>query len=214
MIATTLLSVAMLASLSTDPVPEGTRPAIWSQQLTINAIPTHVSEWILDLSLEQSADFYRGFLGKRHVEFDGARRSVLAAPVAGRFVSVELQRVDASRTRARVSEAEIGAASRGEEFIPVPVNTRILSTIAAGQRSERSQTVIARTSSDLGATISFYQQALTAKGLRLTGHRTQQNQGRRSELLSFSGSGRNVELVLTRDAAQTWISAVSAGEMP
>jgi hypothetical protein len=219
MVAFTML-IGMLSSGGLDPVPNGARPSGMDEELTVNAIPTRVREWTLDLEISDAREFYRRFLGERHVELARSQGFILAAPTAGGFTTVELLAAGPSRTRARVSEARLAI---GEDVawqptppprtipVPVPPDARVLSVVAGGHGAGRAQTLVARSASDLRSVAGFYERSLSAEGLRMTERRRVKNPQHPSELLTFVGEGRRVELVLTADAAQTWISAILSG---
>ncbi len=221
------LAVAMLVgALSTgifDPVPAGSQPSAMDEEMTVNAIPTRVREWTLNLELAEAQEFYRHLLGERHVELSRNRGFILAAPTAGGFTTVELLSVGEGRTRARVSEARLSAGegfplptmpSQREMPIPLPPDARILSIVGGARGAGQAQTLVARSALGLRSVAGFYERELSAKGLQLIERRGLGHLQHPSELLSFTGGGRRVEVVLTRGAAQTWISAVLSGSAP
>jgi hypothetical protein len=220
MIVAFTMLIGMLSAGGLDPVPNGARPSGIDEELTVNAIPTRVREWMLDLELSDARQFYRRFLGERHVELPRSQGLILAAPTVGGFTTVELLGAGPSRTRVRVSEARL-ASGEGVALeaiptpmsipVPVPPDARILSVVAGGRGAGRAQTLVARSASDLRSVAGFYERSLSAEGLRMTERRRVKNPQHPSELLSFIGEGRRVELVLTADAAQTWISAILSG---
>ena len=222
MTAAAMMLFGMLSLGPQEPVPQGARPSDMDEELTVNAIPTRVREWTLDLELHDARDFYRRHLGERHVELTRNQGFILAAPSAGGFTTVELLAAGPGRTRARISEAHL-AGGEGAALptplprtmpVPLPANARILSLVSGGRGSSHSQTLVARSAAGLKSVAGFYERALLNQGLRMVERRGVKHPEHPTELLSFIGEGRRVEVVLTADAAQTWISAISSGSPP
>jgi hypothetical protein len=216
MMAMTSLAAAMLMTMATAPVPDGTRPSALDEELSINTIPTRVREWTLDLTLEDSRAFYRQYLGEQRVELRRDHGYLMAAPAAAGFTTVELQWAEAARTRVRISEARLGAgdASRVSIPIPLPPHTRLLSSVSDGPGSGAAQTLVARVGAGLGDMVSFFERALAQQGYRLTQRRPLRQPPHAAEALSFARANRSIDLVLTFEAGQTWIAAMVSGPAP
>jgi hypothetical protein len=216
MMAGVSLWTAMLLMASSTPVPDGARRATLDEELTINAIPTHVREWTLDLSMEDSKSFYRRYLGEQRIELARGHGLLLAAPVGEGFTTVELLPDPMGRTRARVSEARLisGEPPQIQAPIPLPPYTHILSSVGGGSGSDASQTLVARTNSGLEATAAFFERTLARQGLRMMQRRPLQQGPKASEALSFAGAEQHMDLVLTVDAGHTWIAAMLRGRTP
>ena len=193
------------------PAPLDSRPGAFDQELMVNAVPTHVREWVLDMGLESSADFYRRYLGEHHVEFRVGRGMILAAPRSRRFVTVELQSVTAQQTRARVSEADINAASLGSGVVPLPTDAKVLTRVGSHDGRLRTQTVVASSPVGLAPNVDFFNRKLTAIGLTLADRQSVAAAERQGEIMTFSGTNRTVDIVMTRDQGRTWISVMSTG---
>jgi len=204
-----LLSVAVAPG--SEPVPELSRPAGLDAQLVINDVPTRVREWLLDLDLRDSAEFYRRYLGERHVELSSPRGPILAAPHAGRFVTVELSRADARRTRARVSEAQFSGVSRGPSPIPLPADATVLGRVSEGVGRDAVQTVLARSDSSAQSVGGYLRRSLPRLGLALRDRQPLRRAGAEGEMLEFTDGRRRAQVVLTSEHGRTWIMAVIAG---
>lgn len=206
----------MLLTAASTPVPDGARRATLDEELSINAIPTRVREWTLDLTLEDSKTFYRRYLGERRIELARDHGLMLAAPVGERFTTVELLPDQMGRTRVRVSEASLtsGQAPRVRAPIALPPHTQLLSSVRGGSGFDVSQTLVARTRSDLAATAAYFERTLARQGLRMMQRRAPQQDPNSSETLSFADGERQMDLVLTVDAGYTWIAVMLRGRTP
>ncbi len=200
---------------STDvPAPINAAPGSIDQELIVNAVPTHVREWRLSLGLDESADFYRRYLGEHHVEFKAPHGIILAAPRAQRFVTVELQSLSARQTRARVSEANINAASPGSGVVPLPPDVTVLTRVGSRDGKLQTQTLIASSPTGLAPNADFFKRRLTTFGLRLSDRQTINGSGRQGEIMAFSAGARSIDIVMTREHGRTWISVMSKEPRP
>ncbi|MBS0611603.1 MAG: hypothetical protein JSS24_00340 [Proteobacteria bacterium] len=211
MIALLVCLLSAAVAPASEPVPELARPAGLDAQLVINDVPTRVREWLLDLDLRDSAEFYRRYLGERHVELNSPRGPILAAPHAGRFVTVELSRADDRRTSARVSEAQLSGAARGSSPLPLPAEVTLLGRVSEGTGREAVQTVLARSDSSAQVVGAHLRQSFSRAGLKLLERQPLHHAGVEGEVLNFSDGRRRAEVVLSSDHGRTWIMAIIAG---
>lgn len=210
-ISTVMLMAAIGYGMHEVSAPVDSTPTAFDRQLIVNDVPTHIREWRLNLGMDESADFYRRYLGEHHVEFKVDRGMVLAAPRAQRFVTVELQSVGARQTRARVSEANLSDVGTGTSGVPLPPDSKILTRIGSRDTESITTSIMASSPAGLGPNADFFKRRLSPLGLRLTDDHVVDAQGRKGEILAFTGPNRTVEVVLTRERGLTWISVVSTG---
>lgn len=196
------------------PAPLDSTPVSFDREMIVNDIPTHVREWRLNLGLDESADFYRRYLGEHHVEFNVTRGVVLAAPRAQRFVTVELQSLTARQTRARVSEANLSDAGHGASVVPLPPDAKLLTRVGTRDGDSSTQSLMANSPMGLGPNADFFERRLTTLGFRLTDRHVVSADGRQGEIMAFNGPGRSVDIVMTRERGLTWISIISTGPRP
>ncbi len=206
------LATLLLASLAggplSAPVPTDARPGLLDAQLTINEVPTRVREWILDLDLHDSAIFYRAYLGDRRVELAASAGLLMAAPHEGKFVTVELARIDRHRTRVRVSEAALASASRAPLALPLPVDARVLGRLSEIRDQGKVHTLLARTESGAQATGGSLRRSFERAGLRLLYQQPLRDPAASGEVLNFIRGAHRVQVVLTQDHGRTWIMAM------
>jgi len=208
MIAGLLCLLSLTASPAGEPAPESARIAGLDAQLVINDVPTHVREWLIDHDLRESTIFYRRYLGEQHIELNTPRGLLLAAPREGRFVTVELSRVDDRRTRARLSEARMDQLESGSDPLPLPANTIVLSRMRERVGRRAVQTVLARSDSGVLELAQELRRNLDRAGLRLIDRQAVQGKGSRGEIWTFADARRRAEIVLTAERGMTWVAAV------
>lgn len=212
-LAAYLLAASMLTT-SDAAVPAGATATSPPQSWVINGVPTRIREWLLEMDVAQSADFYRRQLGARCIQLESAGGLIIAGPVAGAFVTVELMRAGPRRTRARISEAQVGKPAIAPEPLALPGGSRVLNRMSSGEGPDVSQVLLAQTGDALNSTADFFRDSLTRRGMRLIERRSVRHASHAAQLLSFAGRRSGIELVLTADGARTWISVVSHGEQP
>ena len=216
--AMSVVSLTLFAAIgygmNEAPAPIDSTPGSFDRDLIVNEIPTHIREWRLNLGMEESADFYRRYLGEHHVEFKVDRGLVLAAPRAQRFVTVELQSLNSRVTRARVSEANLSDAGRGTSAVPLPPDAQLLTRVGTRDGESSTQSIMAHSPVGLGPNADFFKRRLSTLGLRLTDRHVVDADGRQGEILAFTGPTRSVEIVMTRERGRTWISVISTGSKP
>ena len=210
-VSSLMLLAAVGYGLNDIPAPVDAVPSLLDRDMIVNDIPTHVREWRLNLGMDDSADFYRRYLGDHHVEFNVAGGRLLAAPRAQRFVTVELQSLSSNQTRARISEANLRDVGRGANVVPLPPDAKLLTRVGTRDGNSSTQSVMALSPMGLGPNVDFFKQRLTTLGMRLTGQRSVNADGRQGEIMAFVGPNRSVEIVMTRERGQTWISVIATG---
>lgn len=204
-----LLCLLSLAGSTVDGLAPGSaRIAGLDAQLVINDVPTHVREWLIDQDLRASTAFYRRYLGEQRIELNTPRGVLLAAPREGRFITVELSRVDDRRTRARVSEARMGHLESGSDPLPMPPNILVLSRMKERVGQRLVHTVLARSDSGVLELSRELRRRLDRAGLRFIDTRAVQGGQTRGEIWTLADARRRAEIVLTPDRGRTWMTAV------
>jgi hypothetical protein len=202
-LAATQLAAGIAPGIQSRSTPNGMNAEVF-----INGVPTRVIERSVRAPLEETARVYRSGLGPRRIELPMAQGTLIAAPMDGYFITVQLTRLDDKRTQSRMSIANLKGTVQSALPLLLPTGSKLLSRVGAQDAGKHSDTLVARNRQSVISNLAYLQQHLRADGYSLSDKREVYRDDHRGTVLWFEAPGRSVQIVAFDIAGETLLNIV------